>query len=406
MMQPVLWILCMLWVSAATEDCQECQGSAPPSKAGVAMLVRTKKADFASAVASMEDVTTDGIEREAALVNKVLTSPTAELTESVVSELASMRITPEVKIFIEATITNLKPVFNDLVGATRNDTSERDQFLNRFEEIKDNLTNNQAMFTQAKRNVDGFRQKHLTCRGIEKTKWDAKEECRAEESRLLQVKISARTSLENRENALTGLLCDDEDVTNALPPKIDAAGPYADAGRAYIKAEEEHSKKVKECNGLEQEWSDQQAECSTDQTRFESQMCTLGGKAKGWCSTYETEHDTLKSEYDIVWAGIQSRVEKRLYEWTHLKRVECVLNALKALETDTTHVQITESIEGCNASPYHNKGLIIDPKPAPDKVTCPYTAELKLPCSDEFVQTEYSSLPKEAPANKCVGSCV
>jgi len=405
MMQPVLWILCMLWVSAATEDCQDCQGTAPPSKAGVAMLVRTKKAEIASAVASMEEVKLNGIEQEAALINKVLANPTAELTESMVNQLASMRITPEVKTFLEATMNNLKPVFNDLVEATTKDTAERNASLNKFNEIKDKLDTNQVEYRQGKKSVKGYRTQHVNCRGDEKTKKETMLNCRAEEATLKTAMEAAKAQLETREGTLKGLLCNDDDATNNLKSKIDSADPYAEAGQAYIKAADDHAAKVEECNGFEKEWKTQKNACSVNQVDFENQMCTFGGKCKGWCRDYETAYETLKGDFQSLWDSIQGRVTKRLFEWTHLKRVECVLQALQTLATDTSHAEITSSIQTCNANPYENADLRIAEISAPDKEHCKYTDDLKLPCSEDFVKTEYESLPKEAPADKCTATC-
>jgi len=405
MMQPFLRIFCMFWLSAAAEDCQECQGSASPSKAGVAMLARTKKTEFASGFASMEDVKTDGIEREAALINKVLTNPTAELTESMVNQLASMRITPEVETFIDATLKEMIPVFDALQQATYNDTAERDKFLDRFDEIQEELTNNKAEHKIGKNLVDGFRKSHKKCRDEQQEKYDDLIKCRTEEHQLLLAKQAAAGVLDTRTSTVKGLICEDDDVTNNLPDKIESAGPFAEAGRKYIEADEAHKNKVKECNSHDQALKEKIKVCDGKQTMFETQMCTYGGKFKSWCTGYDTKYETEKSAFFIVWDNIKSRVTKRLFEWKHLKRVECVLQALKKLAKDWSRELITETIEGCNSNPFHNKNLEIEEKPIPVKVSCPYTKDLKLPCSDDFIKKEYSALPTNAPAADCVGDC-
>merc|ERR1719464_236054 len=205
-------------------------------------------------------------------------------------------------------------------------------------------------YKQAKKLINTHRLAHTGCRASEKTKFDAKTTCRGEEEVLLTKKNNAKIRLESAEMELKGNVCGDPDATNYLKEKIATVGPYVAAGNAYITADAEHAKKVTECNGLDNDYIAKKSDCDMNQDDFEREMCGWVSKFKNWCSTYYAAHNVLKSDLESVWDGIQGRVSKRLFEWKHLKRVNCILTGLKVFDEfpDSPPSSIAEGIKTCN----------------------------------------------------------
>jgi len=383
----------MYWLSAAADECQECQGEAPQTKAGVAMLVKTHHAKHVSGIES-----TEGIEREATLIRKVLTSPTAELSQSMVEELAAMRITPEVAAFIKGTLSNLKPVFEDIEKASNNDTTRRDFFLKSFEELSDNLTKATKNDARIQKEVAWASGNHTACRDDEKVALDAKTQCDGQLAVLLIAKNAAFGELQAKTEQLKILICSTNDVEHLLQQKVDTADPYADAGRKYLKAAEDYKKKKTECDEKTETHRAQRAACKTKQHTLEQCTCIQGSHAKDECAAYTAGFDTKVEDYNMFLKQLEDSVAKRKFEWKHLQRVACTLEAL-ATHTVENHDTLTVTINECQSKEFVNKALDIALTPAPGKGECP--AVPPLPCTDAYKRKEYSILPKGCQAHEC-----
>jgi len=392
MKQSIVWILSMYWLSAAADECEECQGEAPQTKAGVAMLVKTHHAKHVSGIES-----TEGIEREATLIREVLTSPTAELSQSMVEELAAMRITPEVAAFIQGTLSNLKPVFEDIEEASKNDTTRRDVFLKSFDELSANLSTATANDARIQDEVAKASKVHVACRKEEKVDLDAKRQCDSELAVLLNEKEAAFGILKAKTEQLKGLICN-TDVVDNLQQKVDTADPYADAGRKYLKAAEAYKVKKDECDAKTKTYTEKRAECKTKQQTLEQCYCIQGSHAKDECAAYTAGFDAKVEDYNIFLKQLGDSVAKRKFEWKHLKRVACTLQAL-ATHTVEKHDTLTVTINECQSKPFVNDVLDIPLTPAPGKGQCP--AVPPLPCSEAYKNKEYSSLPEGCPAHEC-----
>jgi len=393
MKQPIVWILSMYWLSAAADECEECQGEAPQTKAGVAMLVKTHHAKHVSGIES-----TEGIEREATLIRKVLTSPTAELSQSMVEELAAMRITPEVAAFIQGTLSNLKPVFEDIEEASNNDTTRRNVFLESFNELSSNLSKATQTDARIRRDVAKASKEHKACRDDEKVTLDAKTQCDGELAVLLGKKDVAFGALKAKTKQLKDLICSTDDVEHLLQQKVNTADPYADAGRQYLTAAEAYNSKKTECDAKNKTYTEKRADCKKKQQTLEQCTCIQGGHAKEECAAYTAGFDTKVQDYNIFLTQLGDSVAKRKFEWKHLKRVACTLEAL-ATHTVEKHDTLAVTINECQSKAFVNQALDIALTPAPGKGECP--AVPPLPCSEAYINKEYSSLPEGCPAHEC-----
>jgi len=407
MKQPIFWILSMMRLAAASEECQECQGEVPESKAGVAMLVKGNLATSATAGASINDINTDGIEREAVLVNYLLNSRTAEFSDSMIKELASMRITPEVAAFIKGTLQQMLPVFGDLEASSANDTKVRNTMHEKFGDLESHLKETQKKADIHKSNAAMERNDHLHCRSSPRSKnfesqkslYESLNTCLSEEAALKQKKQTAESALGAAENTLKQLVCHDKDAVNQLKAKIAAAGPYASAGRAFLEAKKVYDAKVEECKKIKTNYDKMTTECNSKQTKFEGTMCKMSVTAATGCSAYQAAYAARLSDYNRLSDEIEINSKKRQFEWTHLKRVHCALDALSTHTVDT-HAALTKTIEKCVSTSYANDKLKIERKPAPDKLPCLVLPPL--PCSSEFLKAEYEMLKAGYEATDCV----
>merc|ERR1719195_1625890 len=90
------------------------------------------------------EMTTDGIEREAVLINKLMTGSVAELSEASIQELAEMKITPAVKGFINTTRGELSKVLQKVTDASNDDKQDRDAMLASFGDLSNWLSGNES----------------------------------------------------------------------------------------------------------------------------------------------------------------------------------------------------------------------------------------------------------------------
>jgi len=388
MKQLIVCVLSMYWLSAASEECQECD--APQTKGGVAMLVKTHHAKHVSG--SDTSVNTKGFEREAALVSKLLANPTAELSLSTVNELKNMRITPEVSSFIKGTLETLKPVFDGIESCSNNDTSARDAFLAGFDELAENLTKVWKGYYSISNGTEEARQKHFKCRN--KTELEKLQELTTCNSELKALESELNMSLEvltGDDSTCRSLFCPlgAVNVVMKLPEKIACTEAYNLSAHEYMTAYNKYWTKHGECAQIHKEYVDIKKDCLKEQNNLEACVCMLGNHGHTKCPDESTAYNTHLSDYNLFLDGLDNRVKKRIFEWKHLKRVGCTLGAL-ATHTIETHASLSKTIENCQKDDFENPELDIDPTPAPPAGACPSIPDL--PCGDEYIKEEYTSV--------------
>jgi len=396
MKQPTFWILSMMSLAAASDECQESQGEVPVSKAGVAMLVKGNFASSATAGASEKVVNNHRIEREAGLVSSLLKS--SEISDSMVKELASMRITPEVKEFIEGTLQTLQPVFEAILAASGNDTKARDDMLKEFKDLESYLTDAAQKASIAEGHANTTRTEHMTCRGEQLTLWTALQSCRAKETELEGTMNDAKGVLVDKTATLKSLLCHDDNVTKNLEARIAAAVPYAQAGQDFLDAKEAYDAKVIECNAKESEYNNKTTACNNEQGTFEGHMCAIGEETKIGCGSYDTAYGIRKQDYMTFADEVERNSKKRVFEWTHLNRVGCALEFLKSHKVEN-HEVLERDIKACSTKPYLKPELVIARKDPPPKSPCLVLPSL--PCSSAFLSKEYGELKEGQKAIAC-----
>jgi len=227
--------------------------------------------------------------------------------------------------------------------------------------------------------------------------WKQKKKCDDELAVLFRKKEHAFTDLDTKTKGLKGLICH-SDVTANLKQKVDKADPYADAGRKYIDAAKEYAEKKEECDVKTKTHRDQRAECRDKQGTLEQCVCVEGNHATNSCNAYTVGYNTKVSDYNEYLKTLKDNVAKRKFEWKHLQRVRCTLDAL-ADHTVEKHNSITATITTCQSEPFVNPKLDIELTPAPEQGKCP--AAPAMPCVPAYIRKEYSDLPEGCPAHEC-----
>jgi len=403
MKQPTLWILSMMCMASATYECPECQNDVQEGKAGVAMLVKANKHKFFGA--SNPETSATGSDREAVLVSKLLTTPVAELSESMVEELSSMVITPAVESVVKEMLTMNEKAINSLKEATDNDTNSREEMWNSFEKLENDVDIVNADCTRDFDEANVSRGSHITCRTVdEKGRYEAKEFCYGEE-RELEIEVQrALSKLKTSHTSCSGKLCpkpEGENVVKDLQEKINKCEVYETDATAYVAAVEVHAAKVAQCKSNKTAWETQRGICNTKQKEFEDKVCQLGSDRFGGCTKYSNEYNIKLGDYIELNKSIEDNVKGRRFMWKQLHRVNCSLGLLLG-HTKEKHAELNVGIKACGSSIYDDSVLIIDPKAAPKPVDCGTQCLIPMPCEANFKQIEYGNLPDpEAPANTC-----
>jgi len=285
------------------------------------------------------------------------------------------------------------------LNQSADDKKFRDSSLASFAELDDHITQTVNSATDAGTAANTSRTKHKTCRKDQLELWNNLNACRTEQTELHGTMTTAKDVLTEKTNDLKSLLCHDDNVTNRLQARINAAGPFKVAGQAFLDAKEAYEKKVIECDAKQTTYEDKKIKCNSDQRAFEKDMCAVAEVSSTGCDSYEAAYTTRKNDYVTFSSEIIKHSEERVFEWTHLKRVECALSFL-ATHTVSNHEQLEKEIEKCSETDYPEPELPIKHKPAPARTPCPIVPAM--PCQQTFLSEEYGDLQDGAKATQCL----
>jgi len=408
---------------AAADHCPGPAAESAPADAGhegtgVVMLATKSVVSKSSLVTDSEGTTvsadTKGIEAEAALITKVLATPrdSSEIQPALLEGLSKMKITPQVAAFIKATLKTLRPVFGNITDASINATNMCNKMHASFGELETALNSTKQNVKNLENTANNVRKEHSDCRTAESSAVVAKKACDLEEQVLKQKLKVAVVEVQAQQVEQQSVVCgtSKNDVTVSSKDLVkkfkDKAQAMAKAGKGFLEVEANTTAKVKECVGLSDGAANKKTECNQKQKDVEAAVCQQGSAAKDGCTVYKSVFQTRLNDYQTVVQNVAVQQEDRLVEWKHLKRIECVLQALGSAKAHgdlkangTLHGQI----EACYGKDFLNAGLIVSPKPAPSMKSCPAVPEL--PCTASFVSQEYGNMPTDAPAATCSNWC-
>lgn len=354
-----------------------------------------------------------GIEREAELINEVLTGPIGEVSkapESILQGLTSMKITPQVKTFLKATIATLVPLFSNITQASANDTQMLDKMYDSFSDLSKDMNQTKLKVKSLTEAAAATRKQHADCRSSEDGILLDKTTCDAASGRLAKKAMVHLQEVQSHQGVSKSSLCGVSVQSLAKVDSIksgrDKAHALADASEVFLEAEANRSAKASECIEIANNHSSKKAECNGKQEALESAVCEEGRVAKEGCEVYASIYATRLQDYKAVTESVSLRMADRATEWLHLKRVLCILESLMAAKSDgelEAKGKLHTRIEECYKNPFPNPGLMITAKTAPAQDGCPSVPVL--PCTDAFIIKEYSSLPAGAGPAACKNGC-
>jgi len=399
MMLPILRVLFMCWLSAAaTDECQECD--APVSKTGVAMLVRGVDTKYATIISSR----TDGIEHESRLIKKVLSNPGVELSDSDMAELASMRITPQVKTFLNETLKKLDDVIGTLFNLSAAARVSRNASLDKIKDSETTLKGKKDAWGSGMSYINSQRVLHTTCREEEWELYQEKIQCDQEQTDLNNTVIAiVKDELTPANDNFADPLCANA-VADKVDVKIPLVPPYILAAKKYLNASARLEKKIIECNNITDFYTQKKALCQDDQKFFETTVCDIGAtKATGWCSSYSGSYDAHLGDYEDLMKDIKAAVVKRKFEFVHLTKCGCSFEALMGLTDEGSQKAVIEELQECGKLDHEDEKnkLTVHYIQPPAKIPCPYVVDL--PCTPEFKHAEYE--PLDVTISDCTLSC-
>lgn len=395
-------------------------GPAVDTAAGVVMLATKSVVGKGRLAAHSEGgivaADTKGIEHEAALIAEVLATPSdgsSEIPQSLLQRLATMKITPQVKAFIKATLATLAPVFGNISEASTNATTLCSDMYSGFDDLTRNFNTTKNRVSDLKKAASTARKGHSDCRTAEDSALAAKRACDIEEQLLFEKTKEALAEVQKqqgavRQSAVCGpstatLTVDNDAVIQGLKDKADS---LSKATKDFMEAKANKTAKAKECAGLTTAATAKKTECDQKQKDFEAAVCLHGTTSEDGCKFYEGVYDTHLKDYEAVVKSVKLQQADRHTEWKHLKRIQCVLEAIASA---TAHGELkaggtlATKIQACYGKPFDNSGLLFATKAAPPQQQCPMVPEL--PCTASFISQEYDNLPTNAGAATCTNGC-
>merc|ERR1719323_2520107 len=102
----------------------------------------------------------------------------------------------------------------------------------------------------------------------------------------------------------------------------------AKAGKDCLEVKANYTAKGKECVQLSDNHTAKKATCNQDQKDLEAAVCKQASTAQDGCRLYESTFQTRLTDYKNVVDNVALQQADRLSEWKHLKRIECVLQAI------------------------------------------------------------------------------
>jgi len=149
------------------------------------------------------------------------------------------------------------------------------------------------------------------------------------------------------------------------------------------------------CQANQASWSTARTECDAKQNTFEQYACQYEHVVGADISSLQTDWDREKAEYNLIISDLTRNVLDRKVEWTTIRKVVCLLDALRNPSDppdDTDQSSYDEAvIAACHVMPVDTTHLdlsFLDP-PA---LVVPTAGSYSATCSDEFKTQNYGQL--------------
>jgi len=146
--------------------------------------------------------------------------------------------------------------------------------------------------------------------------------------------------------------------------------------------------------GLKKAWQDKKTQCDEAQTAFETATCEYFSKVEGTCSAYETCVAATETVYDNQRPHIESEEKDRETEYRTVQRIKCLLDVWGAQGDSVNKAKLQECVGKTHSTSHLELSY-----PAPPVV--PSCALPERPCTPGFVSAEYGSMPAHAPNKAC-----
>jgi len=149
------------------------------------------------------------------------------------------------------------------------------------------------------------------------------------------------------------------------------------------------------CQTYEADWSTARTECDTKQNSFEQYACQYEHVVGADISSLQSDWDREKAEYNAIVSDLTRNVLDRKVEWTTIRKVVCLLDALRN-PSDPPDASDQSSydeavIAACHVMPVDTTHLDLSFLDPPDLVV-PTAGSYSATCSPEFVTQNYGQL--------------
>jgi len=277
-----------------------------------------------------------------------------------------------------------------------------------FTTCKSNQSAGEGQASGLQTTMNGKRQPHKDCRGVEnsdKIEYDSCVEtmaalkttkdlaCNAYNDAVKSPDVSLVPDPNNNEEYKQWLGRVQTWVDDELS-SVTRKEAACDGASSNYTREKERCEGLSGDGGLKRAWEDKKAQCDEAQTDFETAACDYSSKVAATCSSYGTCVEATETVYDNQRQHIEREEEDRETEFRTVQRIKCLLDVWGAQGDSVDKAKLQECVDKTHSTSHLELSY-------PTSPAVPSCAHREQPCTTGFVTAEYGGLPAHAPHKTC-----
>jgi len=310
------------------------------------------------------------------------------------------------------TLETLETTFAGILEASQNDTRMRDAIYAGFDDLTMQFNLDKATATSKLEDANATRKLHMDCRVQESTLFALHNESEHQlkislvaEKDMLKIAQQKHDAVTLRFQELVESGLDDLSLEGHAK-HLELVTEYQEVMASYKAALQTYHTRLSESGNSTEAYTEKKSACDQKQGAFEDSVCEAGESSQTSCNAYMTGYSARLQDYNVVTGNVAARASDRQAEWTHLKRVACVLEKLASVATDgdlAANSTLGQDIQDCYANDFSEEALTVAEKLAPAPQEClPVPI---WPCTEAFAQEEYVDMPSGTSAAACESAC-
>lgn len=314
--------------------------------------------------------------------------------------------TPSLKVFVDQLIPSLGLMEKAIRDEHKSEQTSLNNLIKPFEDCTHAKATALSDANKILTSQKALSQTHKKCRDTESDAAKKSADCLAIESSLLEVRNAHCDAFKKFPKTPQLSLVPSPIPNEKYRPWLERVKTWVlDELDKFDKSKENceknqklYDERKKICDGLKQNYSDQKSTCDKKQAALETTSCSYTTKVEDTCSQYDTCYAGAQKAYSAGITTIQETQANFEFQYEVVKRIMC----LCGLFSSSTNTDLKEAdVEGCKKKTHDVSDFkLVAPDEPIGAIQCPPVADKK-PCTNQYLSTEYGSLPSNAKAATC-----